>query len=221
MFRRSTVHCLFESQMKNHISQMYEAHQRLKASPTYPGPIKAATPGQAECYPSRSASRILFQEGEKSYWRPVTDDATMPHKHLTIRVRFMTKMWVAREWQNRVHYQTVRVPATATISTLHHQMAARNTNGWFKVQTCTFAVQGKELPFTSTLQELGITKDNSVVDAVHDTNYNEHTPEVRPKDWNHDEITSEDEKTPWSKLMHQVPAHYGRPYMMRDTGHLY
>ena len=220
MFRNGLPLHFHERQLHHYQRQMYEAEQRLRASKTYTGPIKAATPGHVHCYFSRFPRRELLPDLDRHYWRPVVDDPLATTLSVSIRIRFTTRVWVMSGWENRLHYQKVRVPREATIRQLLHKMIATNQSTWAELQNFVLAVDGKGLDPTQTLQQAGLLtfRPNGslpVVDAIEASSHLEYQDEIRPKDWNEEEITAEDEQNIHVKLMNSVPSSWAKPYRLR------
>ena len=144
----------------------------------------------------------------------------MSSAQVTFHVRFSSNVWVASRWEKRLHYQTVRIPQGSTVRQLLHYTVASNHAPWAELHNITLAKEGRALDLDATLEQAGLlgTSDSGkdhVVDAIEANSAVEHTPEERPRDWNEDEITAEDEQMVHTRLMNAVPGTWSRPYRYR------
>lgn len=193
----------------------FEASERLQASTTYPGPIRAATPGDTKFYLNGFGETVLHRN-ERHYWRAVVDDPQV-EPTVTLRVRLKDNVWVTSGWETRMHVIQVVVRTDATISELIDQVVTDNQSPYLCTSPIGIAVNGRDLPLDKTVEACGLN-ECSIIDGyeiVHD--HLSHTPEHRPRDWNTDELSDADMLTsPYKEMapfvgMGLAPRYEGRP----------
>ncbi|KNH09373.1 leucine-rich repeat protein [Perkinsela sp. CCAP 1560/4] len=199
---------------------MYQTEFSRKASRTYPGGIKAASPGNVLCYYNRYPRREILPETDRQYWRAVIDDPQQNRREIDVRIRFSTMIWVLSGWERRLHYQIITVPIHATMEHVYHRMIATCEAKWLEMSQLVFLYNGIEISMSSTIEEIMASRSrtleaNLTIDAVEKSYHLEHIQEKQRKNWNEDEITLEDEERLDIKEMHKVPHDYTRPYYKR------
>lgn len=198
--------------------ESYEALQRLRASPTYPGTIKAATPGDTRFYRSPSRETSL-PSNERHFWRTVVDDPAV-EPLLTVRVRFREECFVAPAWESRLHFIACLVSPSSTVRAVHDAVLAENNHPWVAANAFVLASQGRTLDPGATLAECGLLGagpdgvdapgGSITLDAIDPaTDHRWHLADSRLKDWNTAELSATDLKTsPYKELTEAIDATY-------------
>lgn len=183
-------------------NQAFLAQQRLKESKNYPGPTRAATPGEAAyCY--NSTVRLASEPSERNYWRPVVDDApTKVYEFVTVRVQFKANVWVSAGWEVRMHVIQVSVPKNTSLKELKNRVVLDNKHPYL-CQTDFVLCDAHSKPLGSsanadsinaaiTLEELSI-HDHSVVQALEvdeDHLLHTHARNGKFKSWHEDDLSA-------------------------------
>ena len=235
---------IYEQRYRN---EAFLAQQRLKEARNYPGPTRAATPGEAAyCY--NGTIRLMSEPSERSYWRPVVDDA--PNKVLefvTVRVQFKANVWVSSGWEVRMHVIQATVPRNTTLHELKTRIVLDNKHPYL-CQTDFILCDADSKPLGAgslpadadknenpaslaaalanlTLEQLGI-EDHTVVQAVEvDEDHLLHTPgrNGRFKSWHEDDLTPgelADKAKPYRDLGYPTEAD-GKPRHEQKPSALY
>ncbi|KAG5500295.1 hypothetical protein JIQ42_04632 [Leishmania sp. Namibia] len=184
----STSACLLSARkLSQYEQEAYESHRRFTESRTYPGPIRAATPGDTRFY--MGSVETILQENERHYWRAVVDDPQVQYL-LPLRIRFKTFIWVTSGWEQRMQVVQVMVQRDATVAELLQQVRIENQSPYLCTSSFKLSIDGKELDEQKTLADYGID-EYSRIDAIEEKDHLLHTEAERPKDWNVDEMTEE------------------------------
>lgn len=200
--------------LETYRQEAFEASQRLQASATYPGPIRAATPGDTKFY--MGASETILERGARHYWRAVIDDPSV-ETTVTLRIRLKDNVWVTTGWETRLQVLQLVVSVDATISEVINQVMIENQSPYLCTSPLGISVDGKDLENDKTVAECGLN-EMSIIDAyevAHD--HLSHTREYRPKDWNVDELSDADlQVSPYKEMapfagMGLAPRYEGRP----------
>lgn len=196
-----TKRWLREERITSHYAQeAFESLQRFKASTTYPGSIRACTPGDTSCYKD-NASDVLPDTRQRHYWRPVTDDpelATLVH----LRIRFKERVFIAPDWETQLHVLVVSVPLDSTIAEIEAQIRASNVSPYIAQNPFTLALNGRQLKRDDSIEplvmgsveqqdlgNLGLTLD--AIDTLQDHRW--YDEDVVPKSWATHQLTPEEE----------------------------
>lgn len=212
--RATAVALLSARKLTRYEQEAFEAHKRFSESTTYPGPIRAATPGDTRFYDG--SVETILHENERHYWRAVTDDPQVQHL-VPLRIRFKTHVWVTSGWEQRLQVVQVTVPRESTVQELINAVLIENQSPYLCLSEITLAMEGKELDKTKPLSAYQIS-ENSQIDAVESSDHLQHTDAVRPKDWNVDEITADDlAVSPYKEMGVQphislTPRYEGKPH---------
>ena len=220
MLRRSSVVFFREETFSWYQSQMLTAETYLKKSKTYPGSLKAASPGNALCYYSKYPRREILPERERHYWRAVIDDPDNNTREVTLRMRFYSKVWVLGSWEQRLHYQMVTVPHYATLEQVKQKFLASENVKWDNLRSILFIINGKELATSLTLSEvqdsISSRKPSTLTLDVVESGYeDDHLPSKKKIDFNEDEVSPDEEESLLVKEMHKVPHEQARPRQHR------
>ena len=100
-----------ENIIESHYEQQaFEAAQRMRQAQNYPGPIRAAVPGDTTHYLSdkRDHAQTILHDSDRHYWRPVVDD-TLVQASMMLRVRFKNDVWVTTGWEKRMYVLQITV----------------------------------------------------------------------------------------------------------------
>jgi hypothetical protein len=168
--------------------EAYEAIARHRASTTYPGTIKAATPGDTRCHDG-STDDWENRPDTRHYWRPVVDDPQV-RELVQVRVRFKENVFVAPSWEARLHVIVVSVPPDATVEEITKEVDATNVSATVGRMPYTLAHRGKALDNVTTLESLAssglqLLDRGLTLDAIETaTDHLWHTEAARPLDWN-------------------------------------
>jgi hypothetical protein len=209
--------------LEGYKQEAFEASRRWQASPTYPGAIRAATPGDTKFYLNGFGETVL-NRNERHYWRAVVDDPQV-ESTVTLRIRLKDNVWCTSGWETRMHVVQVVVPKSATISELVHQVVTDNQSPYLCVSTLGIAVDGRDLAMEETVETCGLD-EYSLIDGyeiAHD--HLSHTAEHRPKDWNSDELSDADlQSSPYKEMapfagMSLAPRYEGRPQAFAGRRH--
>jgi hypothetical protein len=205
--------CITADALERYTQDSFEATERLRASKTYPGAIRAATPGDTKCY---LGTETVLSRGERHYWRAVIDDPQV-EQTVTLRIRLKDNVWVTSGWETRMHVVQVVVPVDATISEVIDQVVVDNQSPYLCTSPIAIAVDGRDLPGDKTVLECGL-HENSIIDGYDiKSDHLSHTPEHRPRDWNVDELSDVDaQSSPYKEMaphagMGLAPRYEGRP----------
>lgn len=211
--RSSATMVLFVRNLKDrqleefYYQEAFESMRRFKESKTYPGSIKAATPGDTQTYAGTIGT--ILPTGEKHYWRPVTDDPQVQHL-IPLRVRFAENVWVTSKWELRMHVISLMMPRDATIQEVIDQVELENQSPYLCLKPFSLAVDGKELDPSKTLEDYHLN-ELSQIDAVDPCDHLRHTPEEQRLDWNVDQIPEETlGQSPYKEIVTPVGKVYPR-----------
>lgn len=169
--------------------QAFEHHQAMKKNTTYPGPIRATTPGDTKHYLMGWNTRLPTRD--RHYWRPVVDDLYV-EDNVNLRIRFKDSVWATTRWETRMHTIEVHVPRTASISEVIRQVTIANRSPYLCQTPFTLQLEDKALSATATVDELGLTDTSALYAIDVATDHIDHLPEAQPKDPHVDEITEND-----------------------------
>ncbi|KAG5477624.1 hypothetical protein CUR178_05330 [Leishmania enriettii] len=184
----STSACFLSARkLSQYEQEAYESHRRFTESPTYPGSIRAATPGDTRFY--MGSVETILQEHERHYWRAVVDDPQVQYL-VPLRIRFKTFIWVTSGWEQRLQVVQVMMQRDATVAELLQQVRIENQSPYLCTSSFQLSIDGKELDMRKTLADYGID-EYSRIDAIEEKDHLLHTETERPKDWNVDEMTEE------------------------------
>lgn len=214
---RATAACfLTAKRLPGYEQEAYEAYRRFTESQTYPGPIRAATPGDTRFY-TGSAETIL-QENERHYWRAVVDDPQVQYL-VPLRIRFKTFIWVTTGWEQRMQVVQVMAHRGATIAELMQQVKVENQSPYLCTSSFKLSMDGRELDELKTLADYNID-EFSRIDAIEENDHVQHIDAERLKDWNVDEL--EDEalaKSPYKEMGIQPAVNLAPRYEARPKGY--
>ena len=173
--------------------QAYESLQRHNRSTTYPGPIRAATPGNANNWHPHGESHAFEVTNDpmaRSYWRPVADDPEI-RELVQVRIRHKESVFVGSKWATHQHVAIVSVAPDATIDEILAEAHANNESAYVGTRpgSYTLAFQGRSVDGEDRLDSLvsdklrlaekGVTFD--AIDVKKDHLW--HTEDARPQDW--------------------------------------
>lgn len=218
-FRATAVLRLrYENLDESYYQESFEALQRFQQSKTYPGSIKAATPGDTAHFMTRY--NTLLDEGDRHYWRAVVDDPE-PRRYLTIRVRFKEDVCIGDRFEVHSSVVPVSVPADCTIAHLMQAVRELNDSPYLCENPFTLSLDGKVLAGSETLCAAGVS-ETTVLDAADDVrDHRMHEDGSRMLDWYRDEMTPDVENTaPYAelKLRENTVAHRKSPKAYRMYG---
>jgi hypothetical protein len=181
--------------------EAYESLDRFKKGTTYPGSIKAATPGDTKCYSGRMDT--VYNEVQRHYWRPVVDDPLVVDM-IPIRLRFKESVFVSGTWQNRMHVIQVVLPPTSTIGQVKREAMEINDSPFIGQNDFSLARDGKALDEGRTLEEHGIVNEGTL-DAIDADDHVSHRDEQKPRDWNVFEVSADDAtRSPYKEIAHSM-----------------
>lgn len=188
LFKTSNVLLIAAGRFDEYAQQAFEASRRFRESKTYPGAIRAATPGDTNTYLGYTH---IHHGNERHYWRAVIDDPQVEYL-MPLRIRFKDNVWVTSGWETRMHVVQVTVPRTSTIAQVIEQVIVDNQSPYLCSNPIGLSVEGKELPNAATIEECGL-HEGSFIDAIDlPDDHLRHLATHRPKDWNVDELTEGD-----------------------------
>lgn len=212
-FRATPIALLREKSLPQYQQEAFEAHRRFVESNTYPGPIRAATPGDTRFYAGSLES--ILGDNERHYWRAVTDDPAVQYV-FPLRIRFKTFVWVTSGWEQRLQIVQVMVPRDATVQEVIDQVRVENQSPYLCTSSLKLALDSKELDESKPISFYGI-HENSRLEAIEENDHLTHEASGRPKDWNKDEMTPEDlTKSPYKEMemaprANLAPRYEGKP----------
>lgn len=194
---------------RRYADECFRATEAMKNSRTYPGSIKAATPGHTRHFwaePNSFVNVVKDDHGfNRFYWRAVVDDAEVKES-VQVRIRFKEDVFVPPDWECRSHVIVVHVPPASSIADVITEVNFTNESPYVGQSSYDLAADGKTLDETATLDELfadkirarrGITLD--AIEVARDHRY--HEPGVRPRDLStHDVPPAELEAAPYAEL---------------------
>lgn len=202
--------------------QAFESLRKMQASTTYPGAIRAATPGDTFTYVGRET---VLRPGERHYWRPVTDDPAV-RRFVSVRCRFKEAVNVGPRFETKLHVVRVRVREDCTIRHVIDEVTLASDSPFVAQGPFALAAtaNGKALDPESLLSEALPHRAGSTdvtLDAIEEaTDHVWHQSETRPKNWDTDEMAPGDlEKSPHAE--YQDPGHrwgHARPPAMAKYG---
>lgn len=215
-FRATALALLSAKKLSRYEQEAFEAHTRFSQSQTYPGPIRAATPGDTRFYDG--SVETILHENERHYWRAVTDDPQVQYL-MPLRIRFKTNVWATSGWEQRLQAVHVMIAREATIQELIDAVKVENQSPYLCVTEISLSIEGKELDPTKTLDLYNIT-EQSQIDAIESNDHLQHTEAARPKDWNVDEVTVDDLVTsPYKEMGMQPLANLAPRYEGKPPGY--
>jgi len=219
-----------EDVMADHYEQQaFESLQKMQANTTYPGSIRAATPGDTDTYVGR---HTILRPHERHYWRPVTDDPSV-RRFVNIRVRFKESVNVGARFETKLHVVRVKVRDDCTIRHVIDEVTLASDSPYVAQTPFTLSdtATGKALEPDTLLADALPHRAGSrdvTLDAVDSaTDHLWHEASSRPKDYDTDEVTAADlEQAPHREL--RDPGHrwgHARPQLLSrygaaDTAHL-
>lgn len=213
---RATLPLLLkERKLSQYEQEAYESHRRFTESQTYPGPIRAATPGDTRFY--QGAVETILHENERHYWRAVTDDPQIQYL-MPLRIRFKTFIWVTTGWEQRIQAVQVMIHRDATVAELVQQVRVENQSPYLCTSAFKLSIDGRELDEMKTLADYGID-EFSRIDALEENDHLLHTEAERPKDWNVDEMTEDTLKlSPYKEMSMQPQSNLAPRYEAKPRG---
>ncbi|KAG5502955.1 hypothetical protein JKF63_04728 [Porcisia hertigi] len=213
---RSTAACLLSAKkLLQYEQEAYESHRRFTESKTYPGTIRAATPGDTRFY--MGSAETILHENERHYWRAVVDDPQVEHL-VALRIRFKTFVWVTSGWEQRIQVVQVMAQRDATIAELMQQVRIENQSPYLCTSSFKLSIDGKDLDELKTLADYGIN-EYSRIDAIEENDHQLHTEAESPKDWNIDEMTDEVLlRSPYKEMAMQPQPNLAPRYEARPKG---
>ncbi|KAG5477093.1 hypothetical protein LSCM1_05434 [Leishmania martiniquensis] len=217
LYLHPTFACLLTTRkLSQYEQEAYEARRRFTESRTYPGSIRAATPGDTRFY--MGSVETILQENERHYWRAVVDD---PHVEylVPLRIRFKTFVWVTSGWEQRMQVVQVMVRRDSTIAELLQQVRIENQSPYLCTSSFKLSIDGKELDVLKTLADYNID-EYSRIDAIEENDHLLHTEAERPKDWNVDEMTDElSLRSPYKEMGMQPQQNLTPRYEAKPKGY--
>ncbi|KEG13245.1 hypothetical protein DQ04_01121000 [Trypanosoma grayi] len=196
--------------------EAFEARKKLDESRTYPGPIRAATPGDTRFYAGSLES--ILHDTDRHYWRAVTDDPQVQY-NIPLRIRFKILTWVTTGWEQRLQVVQVMSPRDSTIRQLIELITIENQSPYLCSTAFTLSIHGKELDLDKTLMDYDIT-EHSRIDAIEKQDHLLHKDSERPKDWTVDEMTAElFSRSPYKEMSMQPQPNLAPRYEARPTGY--
>lgn len=212
---RTPIALLGGGKFSQYAQEAYESHRRFTESQTYPGAIRAATPGDTRFY--AGSVETILEQNERHYWRAVVDD---PHVEylIPLRVRFKTFVWVTSGWEQRLQVVQVMVQRDATIADVVNQVRVENQSPYLCTSNFHLSIDGKELDNTKPISYYGI-HEYSRIDAIEENEHLQHTEAERPKDWNIDEMTEGIlETSPYKEMAMQPASNLAPRYEAKPKG---
>lgn len=214
--RRSLLLFLRSGMLSQYEQEAYEASRRFKEADSYPGPIRASTPGDTRFYVGSVES--ILNENERHYWRAVTDDPLV-QRQIPLRIKFKTQVWVTSGWEQRLQVVQVTVPHDCTVQELIEQVKIENQSPYLCLSKISLAENGKELDPTKSIAHYGLT-ENSSIDAIEEFDHISHQEAQRPKDWNVDEITADHlARSPYKEMGMEPSQTLAPRYEARPKGY--
>lgn len=206
---------LSAGKLSQYEQEAFEAHRRFVESQTYPGPIRAATPGDTRFY--LGSVETILQDNDRHYWRAVVDDPQVQYL-VPLRIRFKTFVWVTTGWEQRMQVVQVMAHRDATIAELMQQVRIENQSPYLCTSAFKLSIDGRDLDELKTLADYNID-EFSRIDAVEENDHLLHTEAERPKDWNVDEITEETLKlSPYKEMSMQPQPNLAPRYEAKPKG---
>lgn len=208
---------LCASRLQQYEQEAFEARKRFNQSLTYPGAIRAATPGDTKFY--MGAVETILPGNDKHYWRAVVDD---PHVEqlIPVRVRFQTNVWVTSSWEQRLQVVQVMVPHHATIGELIERLKVENQSPYLAQLPFTLTLNGCDLDKEKEMSFYNIS-ENSVIYAVESNDLCFDKESSRPKNWNVDEITFDDlQRSPYKEMRMEPRPNLAPRYEGKPKGYL-
>mmetsp|Transcript_23062 Transcript_23062/g.26761 ORF Transcript_23062/g.26761 Transcript_23062/m.26761 type:complete len:271 (-) Transcript_23062:50-862(-) len=207
---------LSSGRLSTYAQEAFEASKQFHASKTYPGSIRAATPGDTRFYIGHQETVVHMNE--RHYWRAVIDDPQV-EPVVTLRVRLRDDVWVTNGWETRMRVIQVVVPRGSTVAQVIEQVVVDNDSPYLCQRPIGLAVDGRELNSESSIDEYHLN-ENSIIDAIDvQVDHVKHLAEHRPKDWNIDEITDEDMlKSPYKEMSPVATANLIPRYEAQPAG---
>lgn len=213
LLQQTKVLLLSSGKLQQYEQEAFESHKRFINSLTYPGAIRAATPGDTRFY--MGSVETILNGNERHYWRTVVDDPQVEYL-IPLRVRFKTNVWVTTGWEQRMHIIQVMTPVNITIADLIDRLRIENQSPYLAELPFTLSLNGVELDNSKNLSFYNIN-ESSEIDAIEasDLSFTKESP--RPKDWNVDELTADDlSSSPYKEMGMQpqpqlTPRYEGKP----------
>jgi hypothetical protein len=175
--------------------------ERFRASGTYPGSLRAATPGDTRCYMGKMDT--LLTATDRHYWRAVTDDPEV-QRYVTLRVRFKEEVCVGDRFETHAHIVSVCVPAACTVAQLLAATQAASESPYVAMTPFTLAVDGKELDGARPIAAYNITEYTDIDALAAGEDHLTHLSTMRAANFNETEITPELElEAPYAELKHR------------------
>ncbi|AYU79563.1 conserved hypothetical protein [Leishmania infantum JPCM5] len=217
LFLHSTAACLLSAgKLSQYEQEAYEAHRRFAESQTYPGPIRAATPGDTRFY--MGSAETILQENERHYWRAVVDDPHVQHL-VPLRIRFKTFIWVTSGWEQRMQVVQVMAQRDSTIAELMQQVRIENQSPYLCTSSFKLCIDGKDLDELKTLADYDID-EYSRIDAIEENDHLLHTEAEKLKDWNVDEMPEDVLlRSPYKEMAMQPQPNLAPRYEAKPKGY--
>ncbi|ORC89592.1 uncharacterized protein TM35_000111260 [Trypanosoma theileri] len=214
--KRTIALFLRSGMLQRYEQEAFEACRRLEGSKTYPGPIRAATPGDTRFYAGSLES--ILQDTDRHYWRAVTDDPQVQYL-IPLRIRFKIFTWVTTGWEQRLQVVQILAPRDSTIRQVIELVTIENQSPYLCTSPFTLSIDGKELDPEKNLSDYGIT-EHSRIDAIEKQDHLLHKDSERPRDWTIDEMTSEYlESSPYKEMGMQPQPNLAPRYEARPKGY--
>ncbi|KAK7194506.1 Ubiquitin-2 like Rad60 SUMO-like/Ubiquitin family [Novymonas esmeraldas] len=214
--RTTATRFLGAGKLSRYQQEAFESHRRFVESRTYPGAIRAATPGDTRFY--MGSVETILEENERHYWRAVVDDPYVQHL-VPLRIRFKTFIWVTSGWEQRMQVVQVMVQRDATIAELMEQVRIENQSPYLCTSPFKLSIDGRELDELKTLADYGI-EESSRIDAIAENDHLMHTDAEKPKDWNVDEMTDDVLlKSPYKEMAMQPLPNLAPRYEAKPKGY--
>ncbi|CCW71011.1 unnamed protein product [Phytomonas sp. Hart1] len=216
LFRVTSPLFLKGSKLSQYEQEAFESHQRFVKSESYPGSIRAATPGDTRFY--IGAVETILKENERHYWRAVVDDPQVQFL-IPLRIRFKTNVWVTSGWETRLQVVQVMVSKDATIKEVINNVIVENQSPYLCMNKFYLSIDGKELDESRSLGFYEISS-NTQIDAIEELDHLSHMESARPKDWNVDEITDNDlKKSPYKEMGMEPKSNLSPRYEGKPAGY--
>nr|CCC89710.1 conserved hypothetical protein [Trypanosoma congolense IL3000] len=214
--KRGTFFLLKAGLLSRYEQEAFEALKRFEEATTYPGSIRAATPGDTRFYAGSLES--ILHDTDRHYWRAVIDDPKV-QEFVHLRIRFKIFTWVTTGWEQRLQVVQVMAPTYSTIAQVMDLVIVENQSPYLCTSSFVLSVDGRELDQEKTLSDYGIS-ENSMIDAIEQNDHLLHKDDERPKDWNVDEITSEQLRhSPYKEMGMQPQLNLAPRYEARPKGY--
>lgn len=217
LFQLSGVCLLSTSKLQQYEQEAFEAQKLFAASKTYPGALRAATPGDTQFY--MGSLETILHENERHYWRAVIDDPQVEYL-VPIRIRFKTNVWVTTGWEERLQIIQVMASYSTTIADLIDRLKVENQSPYLAEAPFTLTMNGIELDESKDLLFYDISESSEIF-AVEKSDFCYKKESPRPKDWNIDELSALDlSQSPYKEMQPQPCPQLTPRYEAKPKGYL-